>query len=112
MPRGGGRLLSAEHCDDNGNTAWNDGAGDPLTSGGDNVDRKPTNDTLLIDPSATLDSTWTSSRCVLTGGAVRVVGAWRNWFTRLVWALTSSIVPSLSPTMITPPSAFAKAVAA
>lgn len=58
---GQGRLLSAAHCDAqlgsdsvindrDGNTAWNDGAGEPFTSGGDAVDIRARNDTLLINP--------------------------------------------------------------
>lgn len=47
---GYGRLLGARHCDSAGNLAWKNGQHSPLTNGGDDVDIKNTDDTMLIDP--------------------------------------------------------------
>lgn len=50
-PGGYGRLLSAAHCDFDGNKAWDDWSGAPFTLGGADVavDRVPY-DTMIIDP--------------------------------------------------------------
>ncbi|MEO3978605.1 S1 family peptidase [Streptomyces sp. CAU 1734] len=49
---GGGRLLSAGHCDTTGNGAITDGAGQSISPGGTAVARLGEIDSLLIDPSA------------------------------------------------------------
>ena len=78
---GGGRLLSARHCDPSGNGAIRDGAGQVIAAGGASVAERAGIDSLLIDPSA---SPATTPRIYRGGYASSTYSTVKNWYSNWV----------------------------